>query len=350
MYKESEFNDILDNCLDEMLIHGETVENCLLRNAEYAVELEPLLQTASMAGKASSVEPSPEFRERAGYQFRAALEEMDAKRSSHLFGWQPRWATTAIAIVVFLLAGSGTVAASGNSMPDEILYSVKLATETVRLTLTPSVVGKAELYVELVDERVAEIVYMSDKGNVAQIDEAVGRLDNYLTIVVNLATLQGLDADTLTAPAPQVMSEADPLPAPTAPVTETAPVPQPSIAAAPPPIIIVPPAAMPGKSSSGRGQQIGDKEQYLAEDSSAPPAETPQTAESLGVGSKGGVVPEGSTDSWQEIQIQVASKAASNTLALQQALDTAPEAAKQALLRALNVSNNAYGKALQALD
>ena len=137
--KEKEFDNILDECLERILTRGETIEQCLESYPEQSAELEPLLQTALLTKRASAIEPRPEFRERARYQLRSALQEMEENRERRpfFFGWQPRWATAVIGLLVFLMASGGTVAAANNSMPDEPLYPVKLATETVRLTQLP---------------------------------------------------------------------------------------------------------------------------------------------------------------------------------------------------------------------
>ncbi len=79
------------------------------------------------------------------------------------WGWQPRWVTALAIVLALLLAGGGTVAAAGNSMPDSPLYPMKLVSEQVQLKLTASSIGKARLYYNLADRIVAEIVYILDK-------------------------------------------------------------------------------------------------------------------------------------------------------------------------------------------
>ena len=155
MRKSREFDNILDDCLERLLAKGETVEQCLESYPERADELKPLLQTALTAKKVSAIQPRPDFRARARYQFHSALRAMELKRSRPFLGWRPRWATAVAIVLILLLVGGGTTAAAGNSMPDEPLYRVKLATEQVRLALTPSDIGKAQLLTKLADKRVA---------------------------------------------------------------------------------------------------------------------------------------------------------------------------------------------------
>jgi hypothetical protein len=209
MKKEKEFANILDECLERIIARGETIEQCLASYPEHADELEPLLQTSLFAKKVSAIQPRPEFRERARYQLRAALEEMAQQRERrrfslfNIFKLQPRWATAVVAVLVILIAGSGTVAAAGNSMPDGALYPVKLATENVRLVLTPSAMGKAELYVKLADKRVAEIIKMADKGKPEQVEKVARRLNAYLTMAAGLAASLEEEAGVVMAPAPE---------------------------------------------------------------------------------------------------------------------------------------------------
>jgi hypothetical protein len=209
MKETKEFNNILDECLERLLVRGETVEQCLVSYPEQADELEPLLQTALATKEALAIQPRPEFRARARYQFSSALREAKPEGRFFSLGWQRRWAMALSVVLILLLAGGGTVAAAAGSMPDSPLYPVKLATEQVWLTLTPSDVGRAEVYVKLVDRRVAEIIYMADKGDVQQVEVIAQRMDNHLVMVAGLGSMLELNgastvAESLLAP---VLSE-----------------------------------------------------------------------------------------------------------------------------------------------
>ena len=201
MEETKEFNNILDECLEQLLVRGETVEQCLASYPEQADELEPLLQTALATKKALAIQPRPEFRARARYQFGSALREVKPKRRFFSLGWQPRWAMALSVVFITLLAGGGTVAAAGGSMPDSPLYPVKLATEQVWLTLTPSNMGRAELHAKLADRRVAEIIYMADKGDAQQVEVIAQRLDNHLVMVATLVLAEGEGEGALLVPA-----------------------------------------------------------------------------------------------------------------------------------------------------
>jgi len=185
MRKSRQFDDILNECLERLLVRGETMEQCLRAFPEHADELKPLLETALNIKEASDIQPRLDFRDRARYEFYSALQGMERKRRSPLFGWQPRWVAVTAIVLVLLLGGTGTVAAAGGSMPDEPLYPVKLATEQVRLVFTTSALGKAELYAKLADRRVLEIVRMADESKPEQVERTARRLDAYLTKIAD---------------------------------------------------------------------------------------------------------------------------------------------------------------------
>ena len=202
MKKTKELNNILNDCLERLLVKGETIEQCLQSYPEHAAEIEPLLQTAMATKKAVAIQPSPEFKARARYQLQSALQEVKPKRALPFFSWQPQWAVAIAVVLVVLLAGGGTVTAAGYSMPDSPLYAVKLATEQVQLTLTPSDIGKAELHARLADRRVAEIVYIANKGKPKQIEQIAQRLNKHLAMIASLSLVEKGEMPMM-APAPQ---------------------------------------------------------------------------------------------------------------------------------------------------
>jgi hypothetical protein len=289
-----EFDNILNECLERLLVKGESLEQCLECYPAQAAELKPLLETALAAREASAIRPRPDFRARARYQFHSALKETAAGKSRTSWGWFPRWATVVAIVLVLVLAGGGTVFAAESSMPDSPLYSVKLATEQVRLTLTPSQMGKARLCAEIADERVAEIAYMANKGDVQQVVIITQRLDDKLDLLVVL--VGGGEAG-----APGVLMA----PAPTLPPTEDTPS---APEASPPAVITEPEKGWGGIDDNARN---GNRVQLMD---------------------------------------TLAYDAASNQAVLNAALDEVPESVKPALRRAIAVSETGYEEALAALE
>ncbi len=302
MGKSREFDNVLDECLERLLVKGETVEQCLRSFPEHVDTLKPLLETALAINKASTMQPRPEFRDRARYQFSLAFQETEQKKSRPLFSWswQPRWAVAVAITLVLLLVGSSTVVAAGGSMPGAPLYPVKLATEQVQLALTPSALGKAELYAKLADRRVIEIVRMADENKPEQIGQTAQRLDVYLAKIVDLASPQEVTGELMVPAARE------------APVAEKA---------------LVPEEAFPVEDA------------LLVEDAPLPP-------EPAGGGKESPV----GVDRRARLRVIVARNAISNSARLRALLETVPQSAKAALLQAIAVSEAGYEKALESLD
>jgi hypothetical protein len=237
MSKTKDFDNILDECLQRLLA-GESVEACLSRYPEHAAGLEPLLRTAWDTLKATDIRPRPEFRDRARYQFQMAVREMPVKESRGFFTvFKPALVTVAVLAVV-LLAGGGVVAAAGSSLPGSPLYSVKLATESVRLALTPSTLGKAELNAQFADRRIDEIIQLAENGDVSLIAATTDRMNRQLMEVANMSgtSWEAAENSFLAAQAPAATTVPTVFPSPTStpiPSTkETSPsVPMPTVTA-----------------------------------------------------------------------------------------------------------------------
>ncbi len=183
----NKFEDILEECLERML-QGESLEQCLELYPEQAAELKPLLEVAAAARRAASVEPRPEFKAQARYQLNLMQAKKERpKRRFVLLGWQRGLVIALTCVLVILLIGGSTVAASANSTPDETLYPVKLATEQVQLALTRSDIGKAKLHLRFADRRAWEITQMAEKDNPEEVQELTERLENHLDKIKHLA-------------------------------------------------------------------------------------------------------------------------------------------------------------------
>jgi len=349
--KGKEFNNILDDCL-ERIISGEAIESCLSDYPENADELEPLLRTAFVTKESSSVLPDPEFRERAGLQFQAAIGELAPVKSRGFFGWQRQW-VTAVAVIVFLLVvGSGTVVAAGNSMPDEPLYQVKLATESVRLALAPSDLDKAELYVKLADERIAEITEMANEGNIEEVEQTALRLNTQLVAIASLTAPEGAEmaSDTLqqSDDEPLLLNTGD---APPVPAEEA-----PRFAVLETPEAVTGEADQPGSGSEPAPVEETQGDEYgeapVSTTKEAPVVTAPQPLlPSLGAGS-------GITDTTETPELDEETKlkndlsihVINNQIALQTLLDKVPESVKPTLQQAIEITATGYEQALSNLQ
>ena len=300
MDKGRELDNILTECLERLLDKGEAIEECLASYPQQADELEPLLQMALATRMATAIQPRPEFKDRARYQFRSALQEVELKKRRSFFKWQLRWVTTMTVILVLLLAGSGIVVAATNSMPDGPLYQVKLLTEQVHFALTPSALGKAELAAKSADKRVDEIIYMASEGDTEQVESITHRLDDSLGMITSLVAVpkeESVESMTpVLAPPPE-----------STPASESASEPQPA------------PAEDGGELTAPRAGGTSNATAYWQIDGKR-----------------------------AELRMMLERAAIDNPDALRAILETTPESTKPALRQAIMIAVAKYQKALEA--
>ena len=338
MNKEREFENILDECLEKML-QGKTVEECLADYPDHAAALEPMLRTVAQTRTAANISPRPDFKDKARHEFQAAIREMQpAPRRGFFPNWKPVWVTLA-ALVAIIVAGGGTIYAASNSLPDSPLYQIKLATESVRLALTPSEVGKAELYAEFADERVEEIVKMAKKGKVEHAEVATERLNSQLVAMADLPLGEnGIPADT------QVLSFEAASP-PGEEETEAAIEETPVMAVVPTPE--VPPEPEPSVDTvrPDKDGQAGTAERAPTEvaDAALSVEETRRV---------GDAIEEKATDlsREEELKERLLRQASEKPEALKKALETATGSMRELLLWAIEVTDAGYDEAIKNLE
>jgi hypothetical protein len=330
-----EFDDILNECI-ERIIKGATIDTCLADYPEQAAALEPLLRTAADTIKAAAITPRPEFRQRAGYEFQAALRNLKPEKHG-FFRWQARWVAVVSAVIVVLLAGGGTVAASSNSLPDQPLYAVKLATENVRLALTPSALGKASLYAEFADRRVDEIIKMAEKGKVAQVVKSTDRMNDQLLAMANLSlpareTGTGGETPAILMAAPATDAGAPPE------VSAPAVTPAPTAAAAP---------GLRSAPTPVTGPAENVKQPVSSANLSAAKAPEKQAAPADKAAVTARAEKKVKIKSAADLKTTVSEQAEKNTQELQKVLERAPDAVKAALERAIDIAGKGYEEALK---
>jgi hypothetical protein len=183
MNQQERFDQVLNESLDR-LFKGEALDRILADYPDLVKELEPLLRTAGASRAFSQIQPRPDFKSRARYEFLAAARELEAKprrRSLFHWRWQSAWSISLAAVVLVVLAGAGTVAASISSLPGQSLYKVKITTEKVQLAFAFSDVTKTELNAKFANRRTIEIEDLATTGDTGQIQLAAANLSNNLT-------------------------------------------------------------------------------------------------------------------------------------------------------------------------
>ena len=153
--------DILDLCLEE-LKKGVPLEDVLTKYPDQAKELKPLLMVASRLESAPKPEPSRNAVYNALMEAGKYLPKERVCRPHFRLEWliRPQFAfAKAIAVIlIFALLSWGTVNASANALPGDLLYPIKLATEHITFVLTVKPEGKAELRLTFSEQRMQELL------------------------------------------------------------------------------------------------------------------------------------------------------------------------------------------------
>ena len=216
-------------------------------------------------------------------------------------------------------------------MPDEFLYPVKLATERVRLVLTPSTLGKAELYAKLADRRVLEIVRMAGKSKPEQIEQTARRLDTYLKKIADLASTQEVTGARVVAPAAEEALAVEEVPAlKEVPEVEKAPAAEEALAV----------EEAPALKEVPKVEKAPALEKAPAAKEALALPERAREGKEVRIG----------VDRRSRLKATVMRYADNHSARLRAALKTVPQSAKLALRRAIDVSETGYEKVLKSLD
>lgn len=303
--------NIFNECLDR-ISQGESIESCLSSYPKEAAQLEPLLRTAmGFSWRVSAIRPRPEFKvqTRAQLRFQAVqLDTIQAKQPQHtgFFTWQRAWAVALTTVLICVLTGAGTVAASADALPDQPLYQVKLAAEQVKVAFAVSDEKKAEVYSQLAETRAMEIAAMAQQGKTELVVATTDRLANNLEKADSaIARLEEATAQAAASATTQPTAPTTPMPTPTQAPTQ--PTPMPTSTPTPTPTTAAGETAAPPTT------------QTTPSAVNAPPSKV-KTAEARKV---------------EQLNQEIAKNNEKSLAALEKALDQAPSQAKPALQRAI---------------
>jgi hypothetical protein len=196
MRATASFEAALESALQDLARTGD-VETCLRRYPGHAEQLRPLLETAATVRGHYHVVPPPApagltaGRERflavaAQERMRGASQASETGTTIRTLRGRLRPAFVSRLLPILLVAllgavifGGGVVWAASGSLPGELLYPVKLATEDVRLALASAPQGQVDLVLDLVKERADEIQALAQAGGPVP-DGTVARLEQHI--------------------------------------------------------------------------------------------------------------------------------------------------------------------------
>ena len=166
----SNFESIVDGCLEDLAAGRETLDSCLQRYPAHAAELAPLLEMAERLRKMPAAPCMPVDKRR-------VLEARYLKRAFQLYSkaterttfsqrgmWRSRWIPVIAAFLVCLMLITSLTTASA-SVPGDVLYPVKRVSEQIRVAFT-SDSQQAALHLTLAQERLAELRVLAARHEV----------------------------------------------------------------------------------------------------------------------------------------------------------------------------------------
>jgi len=181
----TQVDEVFEQCLAAMQTQGLTVEDCLQLHPALREELEPLLSLAARLQTARSVRPAAEFRAATAQRLSnlaAARSAPPRPRTGFRGFWtggraQPRMRLNpllvGVLVVALIASGFGTVAASAQSLPGDLLYPVKRAEEAVHFALTPDEAGRAGLRLDYASRRIDEAVTLVQENRTQALDQVL---------------------------------------------------------------------------------------------------------------------------------------------------------------------------------
>ncbi len=171
----NDFEIVLDECLGQIASGASSVDECLARHPEHAVQLKPLLQTAARFDAARDVKPSLVFKARARTQLTNYMQAHPRRQSRTA---SPLWRVAiSLAVLAAAFLVTGTAFAQG-ALPGQPLYAWKLSSENVWRAIAPNPVA---VDLALANRRVAEMTAV--EGNAAGESQAQ---KGYLEVLARL--------------------------------------------------------------------------------------------------------------------------------------------------------------------
>jgi uncharacterized protein DUF5667 len=174
--------NILNSCLEE-LQQGKELDEVLSKFPNQTDELRPLLEAAVALCELPDPEISINLMMNA--MAKMAIEEHQTEQRKYRFVSKPILLRVAASVLIIFFAGYGTIAASVNSLPGDLMYPVKIFTEKIRFFLAITAENKVELRIIYSEKRLKELVKKFNKGDgldrhllSAMLDEAKQALEN----------------------------------------------------------------------------------------------------------------------------------------------------------------------------
>jgi len=141
----------LEQCLNEIDAGKSTLDECLTRYPEHAMELTSLLRASTRLARAGEVRPSPVFKARTRTELNTYIQSHPRGKRPVPFVWRLSFNLLTTLLAFFIL---GTAIAQ-RALPGDTLYSWKLSSENVWRTVS---IDRLQTDLTLSNRRVKELV------------------------------------------------------------------------------------------------------------------------------------------------------------------------------------------------
>jgi hypothetical protein len=189
----TEFEKVLEQCLRDMEQGAANVDECLRRHPTHALQLEPVLLTAEYLVHGRAARPSAAFKSRVRSKVIQGTHAHPQKRTQFNFIFM-RFAVNLAAILLALVVVGTAYAQS--TLPGEVFYSWKLASENTWRAISPDPVGTD---LAIADRRMNELIVVSNNRvqrsqTLSAYLEVVARLQSELDMTNEARILPALDS------------------------------------------------------------------------------------------------------------------------------------------------------------
>lgn len=171
----TEFEKVLEECLDDLERGASSLDECLSRYPQHALQLGPILLTAAYLQYGREARPSAAFKARVRAKLTQGMQAHP--RKSMPFSFMLMRPAMTLAVIVLAMLVTGTAYAQ-SALPGDAFYTWKLASENAWRAVSPDPVGTD---LALADRRVDELIAVAD--NPALYSQTLGA---YLEVVNRL--------------------------------------------------------------------------------------------------------------------------------------------------------------------
>ncbi len=228
-----EYENALQDCLDQLQAGQATIDAVVLQYPDYAQDLRQQLEAALwLRAHRSALDPSPQFVQTSRQRLVNRIKHETAKKEIPAQTKEPWWqgffgylqdnlqsktmVPLAFVLILLVMMFTGSrilVPVAYDSLPGDRLYSAKLALEQAELAVSMDNADAAQLNVILTQRRFTEIMQMIAYGRYDQIDDSAQNFEQQVEQAVDsvnaVASDNAIEAAVIAASLERILTEQD---------------------------------------------------------------------------------------------------------------------------------------------